>query len=155
MRSPFVVTVSVSVFAACGGSQKNTPPTTEKQPTTVVVPEPTQEIAEGEADAAAPPEPDRPNRTAKAEWTISRVGDRCQSSPKDSCPPTAKCNPPEPVAYECPAGQERFPATVTRAEGETECKMLTYHYYNVHCSPGRTCNPPPPRKELVTVPCPE
>src|SRR5688572_9021211 len=100
VAAPFVVTVSV--FSGCASCQKAPPPEPEK--TVIVVPEPTEEIAESEPDAAVEPQPERPNRTAKAQWTISKNGDRCQSSPVSDCPPTAKCNPPEPLAYTCPAG---------------------------------------------------
>jgi hypothetical protein len=126
----------------------------------VIAPTPTTTVAEPDPD----PDPvGLPKAPVGEPGHFVRKDGACfwqppaQNGPID-CPPDISCNPPappEPYAVECPAEDPSLPKAPAGVYVQTRPNGSCFYYQprDVHCSPGRTCNPPPPR--AVDVRCPK
>lgn len=144
--------VTVAGLSACTGSRENNVPPVE--PVVAGTSEPETTGPEPSANAPETPEPEQPPKASARNWRIVQEGKSCSAESEIECPPNVDCNPPAPVKYECIPGLE-YPATVTRAAGASECTTRIVERPDMHCAPGKRCNPPPPRVEARVVPCPE
>jgi len=154
--APFVITVAA--LPACAGSRKSNVP--REEPVVAHTDPPTNppDLSSApvpSASASTPPVETPAPQPTKTEWKIEQDGKLCSSQPIVECPRGMACNPPQPEKYECIPEQQRYPATVVRESGASECTMMVWHPTgNTHCPKGAHCNPPSPERRQI-VPCPK
>ncbi len=138
--APFVATVTVGLgtlgAAACNGAGA-TPPAQQ--------PETTASAAPSATTSSAPADPP----LGAASWKVTKVGSECEADREVVCNTSMPCTP-HPKKYACPPEVTRYPTTVARKAGATDCTVRVVP--DMSCPPNVNCNPPPPHD--VTVPCP-
>jgi len=143
VRQAFVVTfAAATMHVGCNKTRTHNPPAPNPDPT--------------------------PTTTTKSEpaKVVSRADGRCYLEYSMSCPPNARCNPPEPEEIDCPAGMGDASApkkTSRRPPGKEDWLRLPSHIYanRGECSFGdeRFCAPPPkktdctPAGEIMKLKC--
>jgi hypothetical protein len=136
--TPFVVTFALS-SASCS---KTTEPGDPRSP-------PPPPIADAAAHAPPPPPDAAPSASVAYLGELHRSGAACTFEPHFACPPTAKCNPPAPLAVPCPSGlQHGEHGRVTRLP-DTTCELALPDGCP-KTDPAPPCNPPAP----VPISCP-
>jgi len=48
-----------------------------------------------------------------------------------------------------------YPLTLQAVAGTTDCETDVMETFSDHCPPSVHCNPPPPRHQKMTLPCPK
>jgi len=88
-------------------------------------------------------------------WTVTQSNGTCTAMMEAACD---HCNPPPPSSYECPKSiaAASYPIEVTQ-RGNSQVCTAEYTQYSGggNCPAGMHCNPPPPHKVTVSVPCPK
>jgi hypothetical protein len=140
--APFVVTVGLAGCTHIDEAPPRSVPVPRDAAVVVPVPPP-------EPPPPAPldlfEEPD-PNVTT---YTVIRYGTTCTLQYNMYCPPGARCNPPRPRDWKCPAGMTTDRATIRQLRDQNTCTLDAEP--TICTDPGTDCpTPPPPRK----IPCP-
>jgi hypothetical protein len=142
--APFVVTVGLAGCTHFEDVQPVRPPVPRDAAVVVTVPPPPEPTPPPVDLGEYLKEPD-PNVITD---TVVRYGKACTLQYNMHCPPGARCNPPRPHDYACPAGMTTERATI-RVQRDTASCMLESEL-EVCMDPAGCPKPPPPRK----IPCP-